>query len=356
MSTKQFLVDAATRHSVFVQRFAGGQAKKTLAYIKKLQTQLAGRIADENLTDFSSQRAKAMYNDLSELTKAMYRKMGLEIQEDMIEFAKYEVEFTGVLADESMRVVDFNLPSNDMIEAAIKTNPMSVAPGVPKDPPYTIGTALRKFETAKALQVVQTVKDGVVLGRTSQQIIKDLKNVVGNIQRHNAEALVRTITNHVATTARMTTLKENADVLEGYQVVATLDNLTTLICAGLDGKIFPMNAVRWPPFHWNCRSTLIPVVKKKFGFGAEITGDRPSVGDKGVQEVGTNTTFGGWLKDQNATFKKEYFSKFPDGESKYKLFEKGGLPIESFTDAKGAMLTLKQLKAVDKIAFEKAGI
>ncbi len=356
MSTKQFMVDAATRHAIFVQRFAGGQARKTLAYIRKLQTQLAGRIAEENLTDFSAQRAKAMYNDLSELTKAIYKEMGKDIKKNMDKFAKYEVEFTGKLAEKGMDVVDFNLPSNDVIEAAIKTNPMAVAPGAPKDPPYTIGTALRSFETAKAAQVVQTVKDGVVLGDTSQQIIKAIKNLVGNIQRHNAEALVRTITNHVATTARMTTLKENSDVLEGYQVVATLDNRTTLICAGLDGKVFSLDQVRYPPYHWNCRSTLIPVVKKKFGLGSEVDGIRPSIGESGVKEVSTNTTFGGWLRDQPASFKKEYFSKFPQGEAKYKLFEKGGMSIDSFTDAKGAMLNLKELRAIDKLAFEKAGI
>lgn len=351
MSTKQFMTNAAARHAVFVQRFGGGQARKALVYVDKLRKQLATRIASEDLTNISAARLKAMYNDLTDLTQSLYEKMGKDVQKDMKKFAKYEAEFTGKMAKQGIDVEQFAIPSTETLEEAINTKVMEFAPGQGS---ATIGDALSNFKAAKAKQIVQTIKDGTVLGRTSAEIIQDMSHVVGNIQRHNAEALVRTITNHVSTVARMTTLKENADVLEGYEVVATLDAQTTLICAGLDGKVFDIDEVEYPPYHWNCRTTLIPRVKKEFDLGAEVTGERPAVGQDGAQDgVSANKKFGGWLMDQPKEFKEAYFSKFSDGEEKFQLFNSGQLKIDQFTDAKGAELTLDELRSLADVALKK---
>lgn len=46
-----------------------------------------------------------------------------------------------------------------------------------------------------------------------------------------------------------------------YEFIATLDNRTSAVCAGLDGKVFDIGdaqtGVNYPPMHPNCRSTTV---------------------------------------------------------------------------------------------------
>jgi hypothetical protein len=52
--------------------------------------------------------------------------------------------------------------------------------------------------------------------------------------------------------------------IERYEFMATLDNRTSTVCAGLDGKIFDLKdkevGVNYPPLHPHCRSSVAPVI------------------------------------------------------------------------------------------------
>lgn len=73
--------------------------------------------------------------------------------------------------------------------------------------------------------------------------------VIGN---RNAASVVQTAIQHVATTARMETLKANSDVVLGYRWVSTLDRKTSQQCRGLDGMRFDLGKGPLPPAR--CRS------------------------------------------------------------------------------------------------------
>jgi SPP1 gp7 family putative phage head morphogenesis protein len=53
----------------------------------------------------------------------------------------------------------------------------------------------------------------------------------------------------------------DSGVVAAYQYSAILDDRTTEICSGLDGKIFKAGSEPVPPMHFNCRSLLIPITK-----------------------------------------------------------------------------------------------
>ena len=61
--------------------------------------------------------------------------------------------------------------------------------------------------------------------------------------------------------------------VEKYEILATLDNLTSQICRDLDGKVFDMKeyevGVTAPPFHPNCRSTTVPYFDDEFTEGEQ---------------------------------------------------------------------------------------
>lgn len=105
--------------------------------------------------------------------------MGKDVQKDMKQFAKYEAEFTEKMIKQGIKDVEqFALPSTGTLEAAINTKVMEFAPG--QGSATIVGIIFSNFNTAKAKQIVQTVKDGTVLGRTSAEIIGDM-NYVGGI-------------------------------------------------------------------------------------------------------------------------------------------------------------------------------
>jgi hypothetical protein len=54
----------------------------------------------------------------------------------------------------------------------------------------------------------------------------------------------------------------------------------------------------------------------------------------------------------------DWFLESALGKTRAKLFRKGGLPIEKFTDVMGNPLTLKQMRALDEYDayFRKAGL
>ncbi|MNH23416.1 hypothetical protein D3C79_833120 [compost metagenome] len=104
-----------------------------------------------------------------------------------------------------------------------------------------------------------------------------------------------------------------------------------------------------PPFHWNCRTTEIPVLKDEFA--RDIPGStRPAVGPDGAEQVSSKTTYGEWLARQPAAFQKDVL-----GPERYKLFSKGELTIDRFVDDNGKTLTLKQLREREPMAFGRAG-
>jgi SPP1 gp7 family putative phage head morphogenesis protein len=101
----------------------------------------------------------------------------------------------------------------------------------------------------------------------------------------------------------------------------------------------------------NCRSTIIPKVDPRYNLLSEVKGERPAIGAKGVEQVSGQSTYGGWLRKQPASFQNEAL-----GPDRAKLFRQGGLSIGKFTNFDGRTYTLDELRALHPLAFEKANI
>lgn len=106
---------------------------------------------------------------------------------------------------------------------------------------------------------------GVLTGKSQHDMAAAIMDQMG-VGAMQARRLVRTESCYVANQVEMESYKECE--IEKYRFVATLDLRTSDICAGLDGKEFPVDkqqpGVNCPPMHPNCRSTTIAV------FDAEI--------------------------------------------------------------------------------------
>jgi len=339
MSTNENLEDGFTRHQVFVQRYAKGREREAMLHIDRMIDKAVDQLRSGRLTEFGEQRAKQIIVDL----RRMMSELGFEYSERMIremaEFADYEAEFTFDLVGQHV-IADLTLPSPGQIQAAIFTDVMNLEP----TKGYTIRDALSEFNTRKQNQIIQQIRDGVVLGQTIDQVASNITSLAP-VQRRQAATLARTITNRVSIKARETTMRENDDVVEAYKWVATLDSRTSLVCAGRDGQVYKdIDKNPKPPAHFNCRSTITYVVKPEFDLGANIEGERPSIGPDGdVTLVNDKTTYSQWLRRQPQAFQDEIL-----GPGRAALFRKGTIPLDRFVDENGRELSLAELRDLDR--------
>ena len=345
MSTNDVIKDAFIRHQIFVQRYAKGREREAEEFIRKVLEEAVSRL-NIDLTELNRARLDRLIQDLIQMVNELNGDYTESFIQEALDFVDYEIGFNYRILNANV-VADTVLPNLNQVQAAMLTNIMDLEP----TKGYTIREALSEFGRKKGQQIVQKIRDGIVLGETTQQIVKNIKDLEG-IQGRQAAALARTVTNHVSIQARQITMRENDDIIDSYQWVATLDSRTSLICASRDGQIYEdIDSNPKPPAHFNCRSTITWVVKPEFDLGADIVGDRPSKGADGVQVISADTNYEQWLRRQPLSFQTEVL-----GSTKAKLFRDGKLSIGRFVDDQGRVLSLDQLRELEPLAFERAGL
>ena len=155
-----------------------------------------------------------------------------------------------------------------------------------------------------------------------------------------AATLVNTQVLGVANNARIATYKK-ATVSKTI-TVATLDFRTTPICRTRDGDIYKVGKAPPPPYHYNCRTVLVPydgkAIERPF-----VADDRP-VGripkDQRKDKIGRTTlTYKQWFDQLPTKHQKEIL-----GPARYKLYNEGSATLKQMVNMRtGKQYTLKQL-------------
>lgn len=224
------------------------------------------------------------------------------------------------------------------------------------------------------------VKSGYMNGDTVNDMARNLRPLVDGLLKREAESLVRTAVQFYANEGREQFASYNKDLLSERVYWATLDNRTTLLCAGRHLKKWPIDAKDFPtiPAHFGCRSQWLFLVEgqempeglkpavggrdtkeaeEAFKAQEERTGKKPKYKGRkdlskfAIEQVKANTKFDTWLKQQPSWFIEDTL-----GPTRAKLFIDGKMPISSFTDMAGRTLTLDELRQRDAAAFKRAGL
>lgn len=342
---REFLTDTATRHAVFVQRFASGEALNAERMIIQMGEDIAAKLAAEyNLA--RSERLTALMRTVRAILAATMTEIKAGTIETATEFAGSEAAFTVKMLSQAA-TVKFLTPAQSLIEAAVLRLGMDAPVGPAQ---LTLSEMLDQFAGAKSDEVIRIINESILEGRTGQQAAQDVRAIVTTRQARQVGTVTRTVINHVSNRARAATFTENAGFIESYQWVSTLDSRTSFLCQGRDGRVYPVGKGPLPPGHYGCRSTVIPVIKEEFSL-FKGDGKRPSVGTDGAELVSAKTTYGQWLKRQPAAFQDEVL-----GDTRARLFRDGGLQIDRFRDETGRVYTLDQLRALEPLAFERANL
>ena len=336
MSAEDDIFDAITRHQIFVLRYAKGREREAELFIARQLEEVIYRLESDNLTAFGRSRAQAQATDLYRYLLASNKEYADQYKADLTKFGEYEAGFNRNMMQKHLEV-DLSLPSPIQIQQAAFTGIMGLEPSKG----YTLGGMLDDFGPAHANLVMDQIRASIVLGDTTDELTRGIRGLVP-LQSRKAATLARTAVNHVSVQARKETLKENDDVLLGYEWVATLDSRTSLICMSRDGVIYKdYDNDPKPPAHFNCRSTITPKVNPKFDLGADIVGTRAAKGSGGAGQVSAGLNYDQWLRKQSESFQNKVL-----GKGRAKLFRKG-MTIDKFVDNRGKTLTLAQLRRDD---------
>ena len=341
MSTNDKIEDAITRHQVFIMRYSQGRERLADDYVEKLIEAVTERLGADIAT-VSPAKLDQIIADVAEEIKSQSEEYEKSVVDEMLEFIGYESEFNVNLLESAATAVAVTAPALAILQAAMLLRRMPLEP----DRSYTINEALQEYSGRKSRQIVQTIRDGVTLGQTSEEITSNIKNLT-KLQQRQAATLARTVTNYASVQAREVVMRENPDITNSYRWIATLDGRTSLICASRDQQIFKeSNESPKPPAHFNCRSTIAPILE-----GDSPDQFRAALGDSGAQQVSKSTRYETWLRRQSRAFQTEVL-----GVTRAKLFREGRISIGRFVDAQGATLTLDQLRKLEPMVFEDLGI
>lgn len=355
MATSPALIEASTRHQVFIERLKAGEVGKIDPYLREIDAVIRDRLTRGDLTAYSRARLEKLLSQIDGLLLGIFSRYSRELNSDLEGQAEYEAAFEARSLDSVLVNYTAIIPTLKSVRAAIYTQPLQVsgASGGKLLEPFIKGWSRGEIDA-----VTGAIRLGYTQGRTNFQIIQDIRGTKAlnytdgllAVSKRHADAVVRTGVQHVANTARYETWTANSDVVTGYRIIATLDSRTSQICRSLDGKTYRLGQGPVPPFHVRCRTTTAAELDDRFKFLEEgaTRASKNGYVDSGV-------TYYEWLKGQSAEFQNVAL-----GKSRGQLFRNGGLSAERFSalnlDRNFKPLTLDQMKALEPLAFERAGL
>lgn len=188
------------------------------------------------------------------------------------------------------------------------------------------------------------LKIGVSLGETTPMLAQRIVQALQKNKR-DATAIALTGAGAIVSAVRQKFFEANADVIKAYKYQATLDTRTSALCRAYDGLMWDTNyepighsyPFRQPRIntHFNCRSTIIPVIK-----GAdELKNVPPATRSSMNGYVPQDINFNDWLKTQP----KDVIEKTL-GAGRAELFLQGKITMRDLITQQGRELNLTQLK------------
>lgn len=370
MTVNQRLADAAVGHAVDLQHYGNDVVRRIMALLNRADSEIAAALAEalERLpaSAFSVERLETLLRSVRELNVRAYSQVGAELTKELKALAEYEAGY-------QLELFRAAVPPQVIASAGLVSVNAEQAYAAAMARPFQ-GRLLKEWaqsiEEGRMTRIRDAVRMGYVQQETVQQIVRRIvgsrdrnqRDGIIEIDRRNAEAVVRTAISHTAGFTRDRFYEANADLVKAEVWSATLDTRTSDLCRIRDGKKYTAgthkpigHSVPWLAgpgrLHWQCRSSSVPVLKSWRDLGVDADEAAPSTRASMDGQVPEDTTYGQWLKRQSAARQDQVL-----GPERGKLFRAGGLTLEQFYNDKGRLLTLDELRKRDAVAFRDAGV
>lgn len=332
--TFNYILNGLTRHQIFVERL-GGRYKNDLLPILIDASRDIRRLINDAPTEAQLYRLAQTGGAIDEILRSVMNEFGDQLDGKLLEFAEYEPSFVARLLDNATTHT-FAIPAVERVVALYTDEHMRLLSGK-SERVLTIHDAVRTLSQSASDKILRTIRDGVVTGKTLNEMVASVSEYTKTRMLTDAEAVVRTAVNHVGSEARKAVYAQNVDVIAVEEWVSVLDHRTTLICAKLDGTQYPVGQGIYPPRHYRCRSIRLPVTIDKIN---KVIKGVPSKKDK-------ENNYSVWLKRQPEAVQNEVL-----GVERAKLFRAGAVTLNGFADSTGKVYTLEELQALEGLTLQ----
>lgn len=208
----------------------------------------------------------------------------------------------------------------------------------------TVNAWNRGLNIDQKARLEREMKIGVSLGETNELLAARVARALGKSKR-DAASIAVTAAGAIVSAVRQKFFEANADVIKAYKYQATLDTRTSALCRAYDGLMWDTNyepighsyPFRQPRIntHFNCRSTIIPVIKGADELKGVPSATRSSMNGYVPQDI----NFNDWLKTQSPEVIEKTL-----GKGRAELFLQGKITMRDLITQQGRELNLTQLK------------
>lgn len=342
------ILDAIIARSAALLRVEASYRRDIVRLLLDAQDEILKRLIAADATLTQRARLNALLADVRRLLGETYDSIAARMAQHTLELLQAEALWTvtginrAIGVDLLAKVADLNTLREIAGDLLIQG-----APSAEWWSRQAQDTAFR-FTTELRLGIAQQETIAELVRRIRGAPAKGIAGVMP-VSRRNAEALVRSSVATAQNAARLATYRANADVLTGVQQISTLDGRTTPVCIAYSGAAWKLDEKHTPippntlpfispngpttgtPRHWNCRSTLMPVV--------DLAGLPPGMRASMDGPVAADLSFADWLRGKPRDFQDDLL-----GRGRADLWRRGRISLQELLDATGRELTLEELR------------
>ena len=381
MAFNDDLFDLTISHQIGIRRLENREIKSLVNFYtnqrREINSRLYSRWGMGRNASVTKMRMREIRTDLNKKINILTSRVQKKVNKSSTDLARYEMTFQkdlytrvakqNIKAGTAQLNFNFNVAPIDTVLTSIYNTPFD------GDLPNNWFKSLNRSQKTHLSRALQSsVLQGEGLGGLQRRV----KSITDLGTRQTA-ALSRTMLMHAQNRAKEKFAQENK--IRKRRYTAVLDHRTTWICASLDGRVYTDNE-NYPgiPQHMGCRSTWtfffepsdlanerITITDNKSkreiekylrqqarANGTSVALERRSWAKQYVGRISGKTTFQEFFSKQRASFQRSYL-----GESRYRLYKKGGLKIQDMVNTvTGKRLNLNQLRQFDSNAFNLAGL
>lgn len=355
VTVNQAILEAEIGHQVDLSHYSNGVVNRLIGLLNRVDRdlfmQLMQVLDSMPAESFTVERLDSLLLSVRMLNAQAYREFGTALTGDLQDLtqveATYQNELFTNLLPTQLRVATVDA---GQVYAAAMARPMQ-------------GRLLNEWASSIEADRMTRIRDAVRMGYVeSEPINKIVQRIKGTqargyadgiieIDRRNAESVVRTAVSHTAGFTRDKFYQANDDLVKGLLWCSTLDTRTSNICRERDKKEYDLehkpvgHKLPWlggpGAAHWCCRSSSTAILKSWDELGIpgvpEFKNDTRASMDG---EVPAETTYADWLGKQSAKRQDQVL-----GPTRGAMLRKGVIAIDKFTNDKGRWLSLEELAA-----------
>ncbi|MDE4031708.1 minor capsid protein, partial [Glaesserella parasuis] len=288
---------ALTDRKILHFRYDAHLRQQVMKQLSKTQRELLNRLAAAGVDALPKKQLDTLLKELKQEVAKVYQEMTAYTQDELSGFFTAETQHLHQLYNDEVGFDFFNQVP-EYKQKANKTT--TIIAGSPLEDWWA------KQGNDFAFKFEGIIRQGLLDGQQTSQIITDVKHLMNTSRRH-AETLVITAVAKVADKAHQALRDENLDILAGEKHLSTLDTRTSTVCQLRDGLMWDLDKkpidhdvpYQRPPLHPRCRSILQLVTKswKELGIDAEEMPSSTRASQDGP--VSEQINYENWLKSKS---------------------------------------------------------